>query len=497
MPGKVNAPGGYPGRLMVIRRLQLTHASGAGCAIHQDVPLLPTVEPVTVSPAMAGTFLIEPRYLPSFDHEHEQAGARFYGVTLDPGTEREIAVELSATTRTGVGRIVFRRRRARACCSTQAAARWRTATRRSWSILRGARSRAGRKRQFCYHRRTCCTSWHSSTVRSRRRGRGRGEALSTGTASVEGTFNGDFPCRSSCVRCRRRRTADGRSCGGRQVRTSPSTHRDQQEQLRCRRLVRERRRRARITCRGRGCRPTATARRIESWRDALGHRDPRRRGRRPADVLHDAVPRAARTDDVQRRRTDIFGMDGGDAGGGAHGYTIVLRLGRVPQLDPAVDAVPGACRRHGWSRWSRTRRERLAAAGRSRRQTDVMVGDPAGRDAAGAYVTRLARDRAGALAAMIRAPRRWAQRERDYRRAPGALGLLPSDTSRTTERKPKHRQAHDDLRRHVEGLGLRRDHARSMASAGLRAGGIRRRSRATTRRRAAVARSRGWTLLSH
>lgn len=107
LPGLLNSPGGYDWVDSTIRGFSLTHLSGAGCPTFQDVPFLPTTEPVTVAPVRAGTWEIEPRYLAAFSHEAEQASPGDYRVRLHPGTEREIGVELSATTRTGAARLVF------------------------------------------------------------------------------------------------------------------------------------------------------------------------------------------------------------------------------------------------------------------------------------------------------------------------------------------------------------------------------------------------------
>lgn len=107
VPGLLNSPGGYDWADATIRGFSLTHLSGAGCPTLQDVPFLPTTEPVAVAPVRAGTWEIEPRYLAAFSHEAEQAAPGDYRVRLHPGTGREISVELSATTRTGVARLVF------------------------------------------------------------------------------------------------------------------------------------------------------------------------------------------------------------------------------------------------------------------------------------------------------------------------------------------------------------------------------------------------------
>ncbi len=107
IPGVTNSPGGYSYEDAEIRGFSLTHLSGVGCPIFQDVPFLPTTVPVEVSPAVADSYLIEPRYTPAFDHAHERAEPGYYRVELDPGTPQAVDVELSATTRTGFARIRY------------------------------------------------------------------------------------------------------------------------------------------------------------------------------------------------------------------------------------------------------------------------------------------------------------------------------------------------------------------------------------------------------
>ena len=196
VPGKVNAPGGYSYDDSVLRGFSLTHVSGAGCAIHQDVPLLPTVEPVAVSPAIAGTFLIEPRYLPSFDHAHEEAEPGFYGVTLDPGTERATTVELSTTTRTGIGRIVFPAT-ATASVLFNAGGSAMANGNAAFVIDPARREVTGsvESGQFCYHRNRYVLHFVARFDRPFAAvGTWQGETLSSGGTSVSATFSGEFPC---------------------------------------------------------------------------------------------------------------------------------------------------------------------------------------------------------------------------------------------------------------------------------------------------------------
>ena len=71
------------------------HLSGPGVKKAGDIPLMPTVGPVTSSNAMANAS--------PYDHATEKAEAGFYGVRLGNGT----GVELTATTRTGLQRYTF------------------------------------------------------------------------------------------------------------------------------------------------------------------------------------------------------------------------------------------------------------------------------------------------------------------------------------------------------------------------------------------------------
>jgi predicted alpha-1,2-mannosidase len=88
------AGGGYAYRDRSISGFSLTHASGPGCPVYGDVPILPTVGPVSDPDST-----VEP-----FDHHLESASPGTYRVTLgNPG----VAVELTATTRTGLGSFTF------------------------------------------------------------------------------------------------------------------------------------------------------------------------------------------------------------------------------------------------------------------------------------------------------------------------------------------------------------------------------------------------------
>jgi predicted alpha-1,2-mannosidase len=83
-------PGGYAYPDRTLKGFSLTHFSGRGCTVYQDVPILPT-------PGDAAG----PN--PTFQHANESAAPGDYVVTLDNG----IGVELAATPRTGFGRFTF------------------------------------------------------------------------------------------------------------------------------------------------------------------------------------------------------------------------------------------------------------------------------------------------------------------------------------------------------------------------------------------------------
>ena len=111
-PGEDNFAGGYSYRDRVIHGFSLTHFSGAGCAGFGDVPILPTRAAISGSPAVRDSADVAPRYLARFDNRHEDAEPGRYSVTLDPGSRDSIAVQLTATTRTGDAQIQFANRRA-------------------------------------------------------------------------------------------------------------------------------------------------------------------------------------------------------------------------------------------------------------------------------------------------------------------------------------------------------------------------------------------------
>src|SRR5919202_3275885 len=90
--------GGYAYRDLTIKGFSLTHLSGTGCSIYQDIPFLPVLGPVTVSP------LAQPSaYTASFLHANEEASPGYYRVRL----ASNIQVELTATRRTGLGAFTY------------------------------------------------------------------------------------------------------------------------------------------------------------------------------------------------------------------------------------------------------------------------------------------------------------------------------------------------------------------------------------------------------
>ncbi|MGO9275892.1 MAG: GH92 family glycosyl hydrolase [Terriglobia bacterium] len=90
--------GSYWYRDTAIRGFSLNHLSGPGCPVFGDVPIMPVVGPVKVSPASdLGAYAAE------FSHAKETASPGFYEVTLETG----VKVALTVTTRTGLGTFTF------------------------------------------------------------------------------------------------------------------------------------------------------------------------------------------------------------------------------------------------------------------------------------------------------------------------------------------------------------------------------------------------------
>ena len=94
-----NLPGGYYYPDATIKGLSLTHFSGRGCTVYQDIPFMPYVGAVTVSPATNPSL-----YYSSFSHSNESAHPGYYSVQLDGP---HVTAELSVTRRTGMGQFTY------------------------------------------------------------------------------------------------------------------------------------------------------------------------------------------------------------------------------------------------------------------------------------------------------------------------------------------------------------------------------------------------------
>jgi predicted alpha-1,2-mannosidase len=99
--------GGYDHRDNHVSGFSLTHLSGAGCALYGDFPFLPTTEPLTSSPAKAGSSGLDGQFQPGFSHADERARPGLYATRLNPSRGADIGVALTATTRTGTARFSF------------------------------------------------------------------------------------------------------------------------------------------------------------------------------------------------------------------------------------------------------------------------------------------------------------------------------------------------------------------------------------------------------
>jgi predicted alpha-1,2-mannosidase len=103
---------GYDYRDSHLRGFSLTHLSGAGCSLYGDFPFTPATGPIRGSPAPHGAAGLAGRFRAGFTHRAERASPGYYRVTLDPGRrQRSIVAELTATTRAGVARFSFPRKR--------------------------------------------------------------------------------------------------------------------------------------------------------------------------------------------------------------------------------------------------------------------------------------------------------------------------------------------------------------------------------------------------
>ncbi|TXH04614.1 MAG: glycoside hydrolase family 92 protein [Nevskiaceae bacterium] len=106
-PSTDNFAGGYTYSDTRIKGFSLTHISGAGCAILQDVPMLPLAREITSSPVPPLGAGLNADLPMLFDHAHEQAQPGYYAVRLDPAGAAPVDVELTATLHGGALRIRY------------------------------------------------------------------------------------------------------------------------------------------------------------------------------------------------------------------------------------------------------------------------------------------------------------------------------------------------------------------------------------------------------
>jgi predicted alpha-1,2-mannosidase len=92
------SPGGYAYGNSTIKGFSLTHLSGTGCLIYQDIPFMPVIGYLHGSPTTSPS-----TYVSSFSHANEQAMPGYYRVQLGSGVQ----VELTVTPRTGFGRFTY------------------------------------------------------------------------------------------------------------------------------------------------------------------------------------------------------------------------------------------------------------------------------------------------------------------------------------------------------------------------------------------------------
>lgn len=102
-PDTTTEAGGYHYTQPAIYGFSLTHFSGRGCSSYQDIPFMPTVGPLTTSPATSST------YASTFSHRSESASPGYYRVHLDSSN---IDVALTVTLRSGLGQFTYPRSQA-------------------------------------------------------------------------------------------------------------------------------------------------------------------------------------------------------------------------------------------------------------------------------------------------------------------------------------------------------------------------------------------------
>ncbi len=95
VPNASGSGGGYSYADSRINGFSLTHLSGTGCAVYQDVPILPTVGPIGRDPVSTTE---------SFSHATEHASPGRYAVRFG---HSGVSTALSVTMRTGISRFDF------------------------------------------------------------------------------------------------------------------------------------------------------------------------------------------------------------------------------------------------------------------------------------------------------------------------------------------------------------------------------------------------------
>lgn len=93
------SPSGYRYKDTSVEDFSLTHFDGAGCANNEDLPLLPVTGALGTSPGSNWT-----GYASGYTKANEVAGPGYYKTRLD---RYATDVELSATTRTGMGKLTY------------------------------------------------------------------------------------------------------------------------------------------------------------------------------------------------------------------------------------------------------------------------------------------------------------------------------------------------------------------------------------------------------
>lgn len=92
------SPSGYRYSDRIIQSFSLTHFNGAGCPNNEDLPFLPWIGPIEVSPGTS-----REAYEATYDKASERAKPGYYSVELGRG----ICTELTATSRTGFARFTY------------------------------------------------------------------------------------------------------------------------------------------------------------------------------------------------------------------------------------------------------------------------------------------------------------------------------------------------------------------------------------------------------